>query len=232
MQTIHVLLVDSKDAVKKLLEQELLNAESMKFVVTLVSAATAKNSHDRLNEDIDVIFIGEKTSPSAASTLGRTLRSRYPKAAIFMLTKESEARLSRKLDEAGIDDMLNIAEMRTPLFAWTFTSVLEHAEAKKKVKDYDVLRHRLKHLDTSLGDVMHKISNPLSVIRLSCYHLENPNLTKDKRELFFKLMMENVKKIDAYMNELRAVRRRLGEDANIITKILSLKEVRQVVSAR
>ena len=232
METVRVLLVDTKDAVKRLLEQELRNADSMKFVVTLFSTKTARTAIDSFSDHYDVIFFGERTPPRIVATMATQFRASGIKAPILMLTKQSEARLPEELDHAGVDDLLNIAEMNTPLFVWTFQSLLEQTEVRKKLKDYDVLRHRLKHLDESLGDLMHKMNNPLSVVRLTLYHLENPNLPGDKREMFFKILVEHVKKIDSHMDELRIIRRQLGKDANILTKILSMKEVKQVVAAQ
>jgi hypothetical protein len=232
MQTLRVLLVDNKETVKKLLEEKLLNADAMKFVVTLFNPKSAKHAIEGVGHDFDVIAFGEKLSPKVVADMAKLFRSVGVKAPMLMLTNQSEARLPQLLDQAGIDDMLNIAEMNTPLFVWTFQSLLEHVEVRKKLKDYDVLRFRLKHIDESLGELMHKINNPLSVIRLTLYHLENPNLAPDKREVFFKLLVEHVKKIDGHMDELRSIRRQLGKDTSLLTKILSLKAVKQVVAAQ
>lgn len=232
METVRVLLVDTKDTVKRLLEQELLNADAVKFVVSLISARAAKNTINSLKHDYDVVFFGEKTPVKIVASMASHFRASGIKAPILMLTRQSEAKLPEELERAGVDDVLNTAEMNTPLFVWTFQSLLEQAEVKKKLKDYDVLRHRLKHLDESLGDLMHKMNNPLSVVRLTLYHLENPNLPGDKREMFFKILVEHVKKIDSHMDELRTIRRQLGKDATILAKILSMKAVKQVVAAQ
>lgn len=231
MQTVRVLLVDSKDTVKNLLEHELLNAEMMKFVVTLWSVREARKNIHHVQRDYDVVFFGEKLALSSVTELTRALRGKNVKIPLIVLTKQSEAKPSKDLEHAGVDDLLNVAEMRTPLFAWTFQSLLEQVEMRKKAKDYDVLRNRLKHIDESLGDLMHKINNPLSVVRLTLYHLEKPDLSKDKREVFIKLMIDSVKKIDAHINELRSIHRQLGEDTTIITKILAMKAVRQVIAS-
>lgn len=232
MQTLRVLLVDNKETVKKLLEEKLLNADSMKFRVTLLGPKSAKHTIEGIGNDFDVVLFGEKTPPKIVAEMARSFRSTGVKVPMLMLTNQSEARLPESLDQAGVDDMLNIAEMNTPLFVWTLQSLLEQVEVRKKLKDYDVLRFRLKHIDESLGELMHKINNPLSVIRLTLYHLENPNLAPDKREVFFKLLVDHVKKIDAHMDELRGIRRQLGKDTSILTKILSLKAVKQVVASQ
>jgi len=232
MQSVRVLLVDSKDTVKRILERPELNSDSMKFVVTLLGTAAARATADEVQRSHDVVFFGEKNSPKSVRDLASLYRSHGVKLPMFMLTRQSEAKLPAELDSAGIDNMLNIAEMSTPLFGWTFQSVLEQSEVRKKLKDYDVLRYRLKHIDESLGDLMHKINNPLSVIRLTLYHLENPSITAEKREALLKILVEHVKKIDSHMDELRNVRRQLGKDANLLTKILSMKAVKRVVSAQ
>jgi len=232
MQTVRVLLVDTKDTVKKLLEGSLLNADSMKFVVTLLNTKGAKQTIHNLGRDFDVVFFGERTSHKVVRELALLLRASGIKSPMLLLTKQSEAKLPAELESAGLDDVINVAEMATPLFVWTFQSIVEQSDVRKKLKDYDVLRFRLKHIDESLGDLMHKINNPLSVIRLTLYHLENPNLPNDKRESFFKILVEHVKKIDSHMDELRTIRRQLGKDASILSKILSMKAVKQVVSSK
>ncbi len=230
MKTVRVLLVDTRETVKQLLEQRLLNANSLKFVVTLTGVKEAKKTIRLMKNSFDVILFGEKISVSASVELAKLARLRMSNIPIFKLTIESEAKLQPKLDQAGVDDMLNVAEITTPLFAWTFESVIEHAEVRKKAKEYDVLRHRLEHVSETIGNVIHEINTPLSVIRLTLYHLEKPDLLKDKRETFIKLLAENLQKIDDSMGTLRSIRRQLGEDTTILAKILAMKAVKKVVA--
>jgi signal transduction histidine kinase len=177
-------------------------------------------------------MFGEKVPQTSVIELVRSLRAKNAKLPVFCLTKTSEAKLTPELERAGVDDMMNVAEMRTPLFAWTFQSLLEQVEMRKKAKDYDILRNRLKNIDESLGNLMHKINNPLSIVRLTLYHLDDPGLPQEKRDIFLKMMIESVRKIDTHINELRSIRRQLGEDTTIIAKILAMKAVRQVVASR
>ena len=146
---------------------------------------------------------------------------------ILMLTKQSEARVPRNLRKAGVDDMLNIAEIDTPLFSWTFMSILKQAEIQKKAEEFDVIKNRLQTVNRSLAFITHEINNPLGVIRLALYHLENPNLAKKKKKTFFKLLADNVKKVDAQMEKLQEVRTQLGEDASILTKILLTRTIQE-----
>ena len=170
--------------------------------------------------------------PATVIDLTKLVRLRQSELPIFKLTLESEAKLPHKLDQAGVDDMMNIAEIATPLFTWTFQSMLEHADVHKKAKEYDILRHRLEHVSESIGNVIHEINTPLSVIRLTLYHLEKPDLPPEKRESFTKLLAENLQKVDDSMGTLRSIRRQLGEDTSFLAKILSLKAVKQVVSGQ
>jgi len=232
MQTVRVLLVDTRETVKQLLEKRILDAQSLKFVVTLVGVREAKKEIRNLKDNFDVVLFGERTSPATVIDLTKLVRLRQTELPIFKLTLESEAKLPHKFDQAGVDDMMNIAEIATPLFTWTFQSMLEHADVRKKAKEYDILRHRLEHVSESIGNVIHEINTPLSVIRLTLYHLEKPDLPKDKREAFTKLLAENLQKVDDSMGTLRSIRRQLGEDTSILAKILSLKAVKQVVSGQ
>ena len=126
MRTVHVLLLDTKESVKHILEHRLLNVHSMKFIVTLVGMREAKQTLRCFKENFDVVLFGEKTSPTTVIDLSNIIRARDVNIPIFKLTMESEAKLPHKFEQAGVDDMLNIAEMTTPLFGWTFRSMLEH----------------------------------------------------------------------------------------------------------
>ncbi|HEV8537530.1 MAG TPA: hypothetical protein VGR15_01300 [Bacteroidota bacterium] len=232
MQTIRVLLIDTKETVKQLLERRLLNADSMKFVVTLVGVKEAKTPIREINEKFDVVLFGEKAPPSAVIDISKTIRFQYHYGLpIFKLTVESEAKLPLKFGQAGVDDMLNVAEMTTPLFTWTFQSIVEQAEVRNKAREYDVLRHRLEHVSEHIGHIIHEINTPLSIMRLTLYHLEKAELSKEKRESFIRLLTDNLEKVDESMGSLRSVKRQLGEDTSTLAKILSSKGVRQAVAA-
>ncbi len=232
MQTVRVLLIDTKETVKHLLEKRLLNAYTMKFVVTLLGAREARHTIRDMKGSFDVILFGERTSSTAVVDLAKIVRMRDVNLPIFKLTIESEAKLPHKFEQAGVDDILNVAEITTPLFTWTFQSMLEHADVRKKAKEYDILRHRLEHVSETIGNIIHEMNTPLSVIRLILYHLEKPDLPKDKRETFAQLLAENLQKVDDSMGTLRSIRRQLGEDTTFLAKILSLKAVKQVVASK
>ena len=225
METIQVLLIDSKNTVKVLLEKQLERTHSIKLAVSLMSSKIGESEIDDTGQMWDVVLFGESTPSSSVAQLAKLFRSRGFTIPLLMLTKQSEARVPRNLQKAGVDDMLNIAEIDSPLFSWTLMSTLKQAEVRKKAEEFDVIRNRLQTVNQSLAFIEHEINNPLGVIRLALYHLEKPNLAKKKKETFFKLLADSVKKVNTQMEELQEVRRQLGEDTSILTKILFVKTV-------
>jgi signal transduction histidine kinase len=178
-----------------------------------------------------VILFGENTPQANIIQLTKLFRLHGYTIPILMLTKQSEARVPRSLKKLGVDDMLNVAEIGTPLFSWTFMSTLKHAELRKKAEEFDVIRGRLQSADESLANITHEINNPLGVIKLALYHLENPNLESHKKEIFFKLLVANIEKVDIQMKELREVRRRLGDDTTTLAKIFSATSLQGAAEA-
>ncbi len=215
MRTIRLLLVDTTPNHKAILDKNSRASESMRFAVTFSTAKNFRFVYDECQDRIDLAVFGEKVAPGTVVQLAKLIRSRDLTVPLFVLTKQSEAHVSRAFHQAGIDDMLNIADFNTPLFAWTFTSTLEQAVLKKKAEQYDVLHQRLLLAGDLLRHVMHDINNPLSVIRLALYHLDKPGLTKNKEKTFLKLLVDNLERIDAQMKDLYEVRRELdGEKAS------------------
>ena len=229
METIQVLLIDSKDAIKSLLEKQLERTHSIKFCVSLMNSKIGERELDNTSQMWDVVLFGENTPLSTVAQLAKLFRLRRHAIPILMLTRQSEARLPRNLQKAGVDDILNIAEIDTPLFSWTFMSTLKQAEVRKKAEEFDVIRNRLHSVNESLGNITHEINNPLGIIKLALFHLENPNISDEKKATYFKLLLKNIEKVDEQMDELREVRRRLGEDTSMLAKILSAKTLAETV---
>lgn len=229
MDTIRVLLIDSTDAVKALLDNQLTQSDSLKFDVTLVPPKTVETNSVARKNLWDVILFGDSTPLGNVSQLTKLFRSRGYSVPILMLTNQSEARVPKQLLKSGIDDMLNISEMKTPLFSWTFMSTLKHAEVRKKAEEFDTIRGRLHAVNESLAHITHEINNPLAIIKLALYHLEKQNLPDEKKATYIKLLLDNIGRVDEQMNELKEVRRRLGEDTSMLAKILSAKQLQEEV---
>ncbi|MBI5020606.1 MAG: hypothetical protein HZB59_04155 [Ignavibacteriales bacterium] len=223
MRILRIFLVENTIARADNIRKKLAQIETIRFSVTTSIVKDTEETFKDVADQIDVILFGEKVRPSRIIELTKLFRSYNTVIPIFLLTNQSEARVQRKYRIAGVDDTLNISEIETPLFQWTFTSTVEHAVLKKKAKEYDVLNNRLRSINESLATFMHDMNNPISVIRLAMYHLDNPDVANDKRETFLKILVSNVEKLDLQMQDLRNIRRQLSDKKSQTAKILSLK---------
>ena len=223
MKLRKVLLIENTKAQAELLTKKLSDLDSLKFMITTALTSNGASAYNDCSDRLDAVLFGEKVPPKAILQLTKAVRTHNSVIPIFLLSRQSEARVSRKYRIAGIDDVLNVAEIETPLFTWTFMSAVEHAVLKKKAKEYDVLNHRIKLIGDSLATLVHDINNPLSVIRLAIYHLENPKLSIDKKETFLRLLVNNVERLDVQMKELRTIRMQLHGNREQTANILSLK---------
>jgi len=212
MQVLRVLLIDTTRATKKLFEAKRLNADSVRLNVRLAGTELQPEELENLHQATDVILFGEKVPSPTILQLTKQFRSIGVDAPILLLTRQSEARVPQKYRKIGIDDMLNVAEIQTPLFLWTFQSTMTQIADRKKAKDFDIVKDRLRRVNKSLAFVTHEINNPLSVIRLALYHLESGKLPQSKKKVFFKLLIDNIEKVDAQMKALYSIRRQLNSD--------------------
>lgn len=215
MDPIKILLIDKTASTKNALEKSPVGRSSAPLEVTLLRSRNGNGSGDPLEVSADVILLGESMSKRKVIEHSGKLRARGFACPILLLTKQSEARLSPTFQRAGVDDFLNIAEIGTPLFSWTFTSTLRQINERRKASEYDYLRDRLSAIKRSLSSLMHDLNNPLSVIRLAVYHLENSKPSKTRRDLYYSLMIENVERIEEKLKELYHIRRLLTIEKKI-----------------
>jgi signal transduction histidine kinase len=209
MEAIKVLLIDNSVTTKEALDRAHLGRSERPLDVTLVPARNGHGQAGRTLAGADVILIGEKLSRKKVLEWSGKLRAMGYGCPILLLTRQSEARLSSAYQESGVDDFLNIADISTPLFSWTFTSTVRAIIERRKASEYDYLRDRLNSIKRSLSTLMHELNTPLSVIRLAVYHLENSSPPKSKRELYHSLMIENVERIENKLKDLYHIRRLL-----------------------
>lgn len=210
METVRILLIDTADTFKKLLEATSAVSDSVCFDVTRLEPRGDEATFEEVSGRAGAIVFGEKISPPTVVQFSRSVRERGVQVPILVLTRQSEAGVPRNYQRAGVDDVFNAGDIDTPLFSWTFMSTLRQAERKKKAKEFDALQERLKNANTSLAFITHEINNPLSVIRLALYHLEAPEISKDRREMLFRTLTESVEKVNVQLSQLRNVRRILG----------------------
>ncbi|HLF15488.1 MAG TPA: hypothetical protein VI932_11435 [Bacteroidota bacterium] len=207
MEAIRILLIDNSVSTKEALDRAPLRRSSTELDVTLL---TGKNGHgmtDHTMVGADVILIGEKIPKKKIVVWAGKLRSMGYSCPILLLTRQSEARLTASYQKAGVDDLLNIVDISTPLFSWTLTSTIRKVIERRKASEYDYLRDRLNAIKRSLSTLMHELNTPLSVIRLAVYHLEHSSPPRAKRELYHSLMVENVERIEEKLKELYHIRR-------------------------
>lgn len=207
MEALKVLLIDSSITTKEALDRAPLGRSSPELDVTLVPARNGNGHAGDALAGADVILIGERLSRKKVLEWGGKLRAMGYGCPILLLTRQSEARLTNAFHEAGIDDYLNIAEIGTPLFSWTFTSTIQAIVERRKASEYDYLRDRLNAIKRSLSNLMHELNTPLSVIRLAVYHLENSKPTRTKRDLYHSMMVENIERIENKLKDLYHIRR-------------------------
>jgi len=68
---------------------------------------------------------------------------------------------------------------------------------------------QLRDLKASIRNIVHDVSNPLGVLRMSAYYLQNGSPDREKVEHYFNVIGENVEKIAAGLAALRE----LGDEA-------------------
>lgn len=229
MKAIRILLIDTTDTIKVLLDQKLINFNSHKFNVNLMGTKIDSYDNKHLSQSWDAILFGENVSLSNITNHTKLFRIHNKTVPILLLTKQSKDRVPGNLKKVGVDDILNIAEINTPLFSWVFMSTLEQIMARKKATEFDNLQEQLQDINEFLSTLTHEINNPLGVIKLALYHLENPTLPVEKRETFFQLLAENVEKIETEITKLRAKRQQLGRDSSILSHILTSKSIPEAV---
>lgn len=212
MHVLRVLLIDTSRNTKKLLEDKRLSTDTLRLSIRLAGTDLNVEEQEDLHATVDVILFGEKVPSTSILGMTKAFRTAGVDVPVFILTRQSEARVPQKYRAAGVDDVLNTAEIQTPLFLWTFQSTLTQVADQKKAKDFDVIRDRMRRANRSLAFITHEINNPLSVIRLAIYHLQNANLPKTKKKAFFKLLVDNIDKVNLQMKELYTIRRQLNMD--------------------
>ena len=213
MESSRVLLIDTSNSFKRLLEAAPQDGSPGKFVVSLVRPASRMGMLRKVEDDIRAVVFGAHLSFQVVGQCARTLRENGIAVPMFVLREGSGTVIPKDLRKLGVDEVLDVAELDSPVFSWTFMSLLRQAENRRKASAFDTINGRMEDLKESLAFITHEIVNPLSVIRLGLYHLQNFNISGEKREELLKLLLENAEKIQAQMEELRSVRSTLREES-------------------
>jgi signal transduction histidine kinase len=232
MKFLRVFLIDTTQLRLEVLRRSLSGVESIKAVVPMLASGDVEGAYRDVMGRIDAIVFGESVSSKAIIQFTQLFRSYGIIVPVFILRKQSEAQVPGKLRKAGVDDVLNIVEIDTPLFSWTFVSAVEHALLKRKAREFDGLHRRLKTTSDALATMIHAVNTPLSIVRLAMYHLEDPALPADKRDTFLRILVSGLQKIDLHMKDLSSIRRLLNGEQVTSPNVLLITSSKHVSASR
>lgn len=223
MDSLYIAVVEPTELQTELMENQLSSVLGEKTILQRRSLKEFENSLLTIQPIYDLVLIGEKNTSSKSIHIAKLLRMNNYNMPILLLTNQSEAKLSHTQSVSGIDDILNIAEITLPTFSWTLTSVLKKSELQKKAEEFDELRHELIDINTQLSEITHEINNPLGVIRLAIFQIQNKLGSNENFNKYIQMINDNTSKIESQIKQLREVREKMRTNQNILGKILSIK---------
>ncbi len=217
---MYIAIIDPTDLSNEFLENKL--SSSLKEKVILQRDTDQSIVSSLINKYVlfDLVLLGEKLETESSVSIAKFFREKNFNMPILQMTKVSEAKLTFTEREAGIDDTLNIVELDLPTFPWTLLSVLKSSEIRKKADEFDTIRNNLAALNTSLTSITHDINNPLGVIRLAIFQLQNQNLTEENKNKYIKMVNDNLDKIEVQISNIRMTRTKIKNDQTILSKII------------
>jgi CheY-like chemotaxis protein len=220
MTTIQILLIDDKTTIKPPLEHSLTSIESASFHVDFLLARDSERYLRASRKMYDVILLGEKLSESMIVKLARLLRKKGSAAHIILLTRNTDEEISPRLRRAGIDDLLNVAEINTPIFGWTFLSTLSYADSRKGAEGFLALQKRLHTIHDSMKHVSNGMRAPIRLLRALLSKMKGQELTDRARKTVLS-MDKAVGGIDRGLEEMLELRERLERETKLFNKILT-----------
>ncbi|HUI63529.1 MAG TPA: hypothetical protein VL126_01715 [Bacteroidota bacterium] len=72
-------------------------------------------------------------------------------------------------------------------------------------REEEDLRLQLQHLRSAIREIAHDVSNPLGVMRMAVYYLQNGRPDREKQEHYFAVIGETVEKVAEGLAKLRAL---------------------------
>jgi signal transduction histidine kinase len=208
---VHILLIDPKREIEQLLHTHLIGEQTSPHQLTHLPPKTAKEEFERAIRVADVLIFGDRTTARSVVRLSAGVRKLGLTLPVFVVSRESEGGVSPHYKKAGVDEVININELHTPLISWTLTSTMKHAEVRRKAKEFDDIQNEIMTISESLAFITHEINNPLSVMKLALYHLQSYQTDEERRATLMKIIGDNIDKVQEQMSELRSLRSRLGE---------------------
>jgi len=215
MKTIRILLFDNTPTLKQLIEQQLHDVDSMRISIDSIGTKDPQRIEDVSHQSWDLVLFSEKLSATTISRLAKSLNGAGTGAHTVVLTTQSEAMVPKTLKKAGIGEMLNLADVRSPLFRWTFTSMLKQAEMKKKSENFDFIHTQLQKINQNITEITRSISNPLLTIFTTLDGISDPDLSEEKRQFLLAVLKNNVNQLNKQVKRLHSVRRELNSEKSM-----------------
>ncbi len=200
-------------------------SESLKFsvILDLFKFKSLENFTTAKSIVYDIALIGEKVSETKSVMITKHLRSQNFRMPIIQLTNIAEASLTHAQLSGGADDILNISEIDTPIFGWTFSSILKKADVTKKAEEFNIILQNFAEINKCLADITHEINNPLGIINLALFQLQNDDITIEKKLHYLQVIKDGVNKIDNQIKSLRVLRTKMIDDQSVLRKVSTNK---------
>lgn len=217
MKTFNILLVEASSSIKPQLEESLRSIQNEAFKIVPAKPSDAEDQFRKLKKNLEVVLFGDKVPVAVVLRLTKHFRKQSPHLHVLVLTRQSEARPSAQMKHAGVDDFLNVMELNTPVFGWTFQSLLLHTGMRKKAAEYEEIQERLQEVNRSLHELSREMGNPIGNIRAAVKAL---NGHQQKVSVILK---KNIALMEEQLRELFELGNRLGKETKVINKFLAVK---------
>lgn len=224
MHSISILIIEPTEMKLEILEKQFNKALQSKIIISITNKSSLKEFIKNRVPSFDMVMIGELIDVSDTIQIAKTIRENGFYMPLILLTQLQDRNLSQSQKNAGIDDCLNVYEFESETFAWTLSSLLQKSALLQKAEEFDTIRKKIVALNSALKIITHEINNPLGVLRLALYQLDNKIKDDEALYKYSKMISENVDKIEIQIQELRKIRDELQIEQTILRKILSLKE--------
>ncbi|HLX12940.1 MAG TPA: hypothetical protein VKS81_09010, partial [Bacteroidota bacterium] len=152
----------------------------------------------------------------------KMVRAQGSAAHIIMMTRTSGAGLPPRLKKAGIDDMLNVAEINTPVFGWTFLSTLNYADTKKEAEGYVALQKRYNFLCSALKEITWDAAVAVRSMRSALNSMKSVSLPPAAKKSLLGLN-SSVNKLNHEIEDLAELRDRLEKETALFKKLLNAR---------
>ncbi|MBU1298345.1 MAG: hypothetical protein KJ963_06305 [Bacteroidetes bacterium] len=223
MDSISIIIFDPTDLDTVEFGKKLSDALKVKVILDR-SNFKSLDSFDAAKSVIyDVALIGEKVSETKGIQITKYLRSQKFRMPIIHLTNIAEASLTHPQQNAGADDILNITEIDSPIFSWTFNSILKKADVTKKAEEFDLILQSFVEINKCLADITHEINNPLGIIRLALFQLQSKDITDEKKAQYLQVVNDSIGKIEDQIKSLRLIREKMKSEQSILRKVSANK---------